>query len=71
VLAGLLFGLAPTLRAARGDAGEVLKGGALWRPARHRLANLRGVLLAGQMALVVVLLAGAGLTIRGFARTMY
>jgi predicted permease len=68
VLAGLLFGLAPALRAARGDAGEVLKGGALWRPARHRLANLRGVLLAGQMALVVVLLAGAGLTIRGFAR---
>jgi predicted permease len=68
LLAGLLFGLAPALRAARGDAGEVLKGGALWRPARHRLANLRGVLLAGQMALVVVLLAGAGLTIRSFAR---
>src|SRR5271157_2055488 len=70
VLAGLLFGLAPALRAARGDAGEVLKGGALWRPARHRLASLRSVLLAGQMALVVVLLAGAGLTIRGFARLM-
>jgi len=70
VLAGLLFGLAPAVRAARGDAGEVLKGGALWRPARHRLANLRGVLLAAQMALVVVLLAGAGLTIRGFARLM-
>jgi predicted permease len=70
VLAGLLFGLAPAVRAARGDAGEVLKGGALWRPARHRLANPGGVLLAGQMALVVVLLAGAGLNMRSFARLM-
>jgi predicted permease len=66
--AGILFGLAPALKATRGDVNELLKGGAPRGPHRHRGPGFRRALLAGQMALVVVLLVGAGLMIRSFAR---
>ena len=66
--AGILFGLAPALKASRGDVNELLKGGAPQGRIRHRALRFRGFLLAGQMALVVVLLVGAGLMIRSFAR---
>lgn len=66
--AGILFGLAPALQVSRGNVNELLKGGPPQGGTRHRTFGFRGVLLAGQMALVVVLLVGAGLLIRSFAR---
>jgi len=63
---GLLFGIAPALRASRCDAVPALKGGA-------RTAGASGggggravsrVLVAAQVALSMVLLAGAGLFLR-------
>src|SRR5580658_4020582 len=60
--AGLLFGLAPALKTSRPDLHETLKeGGRGASGARYRTQNIFVVL---EMALAVVLLIGAGLTIR-------
>lgn len=62
VMAGILFGLAPALRATDTDVASTLKnevtGG------RPRRFTLRNVLVAGQIATSVTLLVGAGLLLR-------
>jgi predicted permease len=66
VLAGILFGLAPALKISQVDLHETLKeGGRGLSGARHRAQR---IFLAAEMALAVVLLAGAGLMIRSLAR---
>ena len=61
---GLLVGLAPALRGTRADLQRDLKGdGTRVGTGRRRFA-LRDVLVASQVALSVVLLAGAGLVLR-------
>jgi putative ABC transport system permease protein len=65
LFAGILFGLAPTLKTSRGDLQEVLKeGGRGSSGARQRL---QGVFVAFEVALASVLLVGAGLMIRSLA----
>lgn len=66
--AGILFGLAPALKASRGNVNELLNGGAPRSQPGHWAIGFRRALLAGQMALVVVLLVGAGVMMRSFAR---
>ena len=62
ILAGLLFGLAPALKTSRPDLYETLKeGGRGMSGARYRT---QGVFVVVEMALAVVLLIGAGLSIR-------
>jgi len=64
---GLLFGLAPAIQASRPDLAGALKEGA--RGSRGRAATqARNVLVIAEVALAVVLLAGAGLLLRSFAR---
>ena len=63
VLTGLLFGLAPAWVAARLDVNEGLKNGTRSSSARGN-NRLRGALVAAEMALSFVLLAGAGLTVK-------
>ena len=66
VSAGLLFGLAPVLQAARLDVNEALKKGG----ARGGLSGgnrMRNLLVISEMALAVVLLVSAILLIRSFA----
>jgi putative ABC transport system permease protein len=65
VLTGILFGLAPALQCSRPDLAEVLKDGAKGAGAQAGLKT-RNVLVAAEVALSVVLLMGASLTIRGF-----
>ena len=66
VLAGILFGLAPALRASRADLHETLKeGGRGLSGARHRAQS---VFVVVEMALALILLAGAGLMIRSLAK---
>ena len=66
VLAGILFGLAPALKAPRPDLNETLKeGGRGSSGARHRTQS---VFVVVEMALALVLLAGAGLMIRSLAK---
>jgi len=62
LVAGVLFGLAPALKTSRPDLHETLKeGGRGASGARYRT---QGVFVVIEMALAVVLLIGAGLTIR-------
>ncbi len=66
VLAGILFGLVPALKASRADLHGTLKeGGRGLSGARHRA---QGIFVASEMALAVVLLAGAGLMIRSLTK---
>lgn len=69
---GILFGLAPALRASRLDWNSALKDtsrasvgtNAIWGHGNH----LRRLLVISELALSVVLLIGAGLLIRSFYR---
>jgi putative ABC transport system permease protein len=63
VLTGLLFGLAPGLRAAGRSVAPELKDGAR-SIGSHGREPLRRTLVASEIALSVVLLAGAGLLLR-------
>jgi predicted permease len=66
VLAGILFGLVPALKSVRPDLHEILKeGGRGLSGARHRA---QGVFVVAEVALALVLLAGAGLMIRALAK---
>ncbi len=67
VLTGLLFGVAPAIYASAQDVAAFLKDGRRDGAAGGRGA-LRNVLMASEVALSLVLLAGAGLALRSFAR---
>jgi len=62
VVAGLVFGLFPALRTSRQDLHSTLKEGARSVSGAHHRAQNTFVVI--EMALALVLLAGAGLTIR-------
>jgi predicted permease len=68
IFAGILFGLAPALRSARADLTPVLKQGtgsssSVARPGGRWLSAGNGLVVA-QIALSIVVLAGAGLLVR-------
>ena len=66
ILAGVLFGLAPALKTARPDLHSTLKeGGRGGSGARHRT---QAIFVVIELAMAVVLLIGAGLTLRSLAR---
>jgi predicted permease len=63
LLAGIVFGLAPALKTSRVDLQQVLKESGRGS-ARHRL---QGMFVAGEVAMALVLLVGAGLMVRSLA----
>jgi predicted permease len=66
LLAGVTFGLVPVMRMARTDIHEVLKTGASGATASRGEGRIRGTLAVVQIALAIVLLAGAGLLVKSF-----
>lgn len=64
LLTGLAFGLAPALSAGRADVQGTLREEGRGTSEGRRSRRLRATLVAGQMALCVALLAGAGLLAR-------
>ena len=68
LLTGLLFGLAPALKASRPDLTEGLKEGE--RGSSGRRQRLRSVLVVCEVALTLTLLVGAGLLVQSFRRVL-
>lgn len=60
---GILFGLAPALRLSRVDVHTVMKDGGQGAAGGRRVLAISNLLIAFEMALCIVLLAGAGLMI--------
>jgi GAF domain-containing protein len=71
ILTGLLFGLVPALHGARSDLGRSLKEGGAQVGSGEGKARFRRLLVAGQVALSVVLLAGAGLLLQSLWRLLH
>jgi putative ABC transport system permease protein len=67
---GLIFGLAPALHASTTNVHELLKEGGRTGSGGIRARRLTTGLVVAQLALTLVLLAGAGLMLRSFL-TMY
>ena len=68
VLTGILFGLVPALQISRPDVQESIRETGRGASGSRRQNRFRQALIAGEIALCVVLLAGAGLLFRSFLR---
>ncbi|HEV8141134.1 MAG TPA: ABC transporter permease, partial [Pyrinomonadaceae bacterium] len=67
VFTGVLFGLVPALQVSRPDLTDALKESGR-TTASHRTNRFRSALVVSEVALSLVLLVGAGLMIRSFAK---
>jgi predicted permease len=63
---GIVFGLAPALHVSKTDLNEVLKEGGRSGSSGMRARRWTSVLIVTELALTLVLLAGAGLMMRSF-----
>jgi predicted permease len=68
ILTALLFGLAPAVRASRGELNSILKEGG--RGSGRVRGYLHDGIVVGEVALALILLVGAGLLIRSFLGLM-
>ena len=68
VLTGIVFGLAPALSSVRSDLNSILKTSGRGTTGSRSRARWRNALVVSEIASCVVLLAGAGLLIRSFAK---
>ena len=73
IVAGILFGLAPALLVSRQDLNATMKeggAGSQTGASRPRHNPLRQLLVVGEVALALVLVIGATLAVRSFARLL-
>jgi putative ABC transport system permease protein len=68
VVTGLVFGVVPALQASGAAPAGTLKEGGRGNLSTRRGVRMRGALVVAEMALAVMLLAGAGLLIRSFTK---
>ncbi|HXR16763.1 MAG TPA: ABC transporter permease [Terriglobales bacterium] len=66
VLAGLGFGLVPALQCSKAEIAMAMREGARGSGTSGKTTRLRGLLIASESALAVVLMVGAGLLLRTF-----
>jgi putative ABC transport system permease protein len=66
LVTGLLFGLAPAMRAARPDLSEVLKEGGRSQALGSKGRRAGNLLVVSEVALSLILLAAAGLLVQSF-----
>jgi len=67
-ITGLVFGVVPALQVSRGGSHESLKEGGRGSSTSSGHQRLRKLLVVGEVALSLALLAGAGLLIRSFMK---
>src|SRR6267143_2047521 len=68
LLTGIVFGISPALQSARPDVAQVMKANTRKITAGVHGRGTHSILIAGQIALTLLLLAGAGVAMRGFMR---
>jgi predicted permease len=68
VVTGLVFGLVPALAAIRGNTNSLLKDDSSRGSASRTTGRVRTLLVVAETALAVMLLVGAGLLLKSFAR---
>jgi putative ABC transport system permease protein len=66
LLAGLGFGLVPALQSSKAEIAVAMREGARGSGTSGKTSRLRGLLIASESALAVVLMVGAGLLLRTF-----
>jgi putative ABC transport system permease protein len=71
ILTGLLFGLWPSIQSSRPDIMQVIQSTARRVTGGSRGRNMTLALIAGQIALTLVMLAGAGAAMRGFLQLLH
>jgi putative ABC transport system permease protein len=69
LLTGILFGLVPAIQASKTELTETLKEGGRTSAGSHQ-ARFRNLLVVTEIALALVLLIGASLMVRSFARLL-
>lgn len=65
---GILFGLAPAWQASRANLNDLIKGGSPGQKRRRYAPRVRDLLIALEVAVALVLVAGAGLLLKSFVR---
>ena len=70
LLTGIVFGISPALQSARPDVARVMQANTRKITAGVHGRRTHSVLIAGQIALTLLLLAGAGVAMQGFVRMM-
>ncbi len=68
IATGLVFGLIPALAVVRGNTSAFLKDDSTRGSAGKHTGRVRAALVIGETALAIMLLVGAGLLIKSFAR---
>lgn len=71
VITGILFGLFPALQLARPEISQVMQSSTRKVAGSVRGKHLHSVLIAGQIALTLLLLSAAGVAIQGFVRMLH
>ena len=67
---GIVFGLSPALQSARPDVAQVMQANTRKMTAGVHGRRTHSLLIAGQIALTLLLLASAGVAMQGFVRLM-
>jgi putative ABC transport system permease protein len=68
LLTGIISGLAPAIRTSKVDLTKALKEEGRGSTVGHKSLRLRGLLVAVEFALALMLLVGTGLMVKGFVR---
>jgi len=71
LVTGVLFGLWPSLQLSRPDVNQVMQSSTRRIVGGSRSRAMNNVLIAGQIALTLVMLAGAGAAMQGFLRLLH
>ena len=68
LLAGVSFGVVPAIRSSSRDVHQALREGGRGQSGGPRASRVTGVLVAAEVALALLLVAGAGLMVRSFVQ---